>query len=192
VIAADDYQATIFLFGGQSNTGFLGDTWSLNPTTSAWTNLTTQLTQAPSPRFGHAGYYDFIGGAFYIFGGQEMQGSVASVASDTWTLGRSHSAWSLITPDGGASPTAVYDAAMAFDSRAIRGLLFGGYLASGQAVNTVWELTEGGAAWIQRHPSMLPSARAQHAMAYDAANDRVVLFGGSSNDAETWEWTGAP
>ncbi|MEO7732471.1 MAG: DUF4215 domain-containing protein [Kofleriaceae bacterium] len=39
-----------------------------------------------------------------------------------------------------------------------------------------------------------PSARAGHAMAYDAARDRVVLFGGTADQAmssETWLWDGA-
>jgi hypothetical protein len=191
VAAADQNYVGIYLFGGESNSSFLGDTWLLG-SAPAWTDETTLLTQAPSPRFGHAGYFEINRALFFVFGGQVAQGTVASVAGDTWMYSRGGQAWSQVTPDGGTSPAPVYDGAMAFDSRAVRGLLFGGYLASGQAVNTVWELTGGGGAWIQRHPSTLPSARAQHAMAYDAANDRVVLFGGSSNDAETWVWTAAP
>ncbi len=45
-------------------------------------------------------------------------------------------------------------------------------------------------------PNAGPSARASHAMAYDSARDRVVLFGGylgpgNGLSGETWEWDGA-
>ncbi len=46
--------------------------------------------------------------------------------------------------------------------------------------------------WSQRVVSG-PSARVQHAMAYDAARGITVLFGGNNrtgHNAETWEWNG--
>lgn len=53
-------------------------------------------------------------------------------------------------------------------------------------------------AWSQVNvgPTMRPPARVQHAMVYDSARDRVVMYGGrgtpSSNQffADTWEWDG--
>src|SRR5262249_50147450 len=49
--------------------------------------------------------------------------------------------------------------------------------------------------WTQRMVTG-PSARQLHAMAYDSARDRVVLFGGNTTNpstyyADTWEWDGA-
>lgn len=38
--------------------------------------------------------------------------------------------------------------------------------------------------------ALAPSARWGHAMAYDSARNRTVLFGGSEGDGETWEWDG--
>ena len=47
--------------------------------------------------------------------------------------------------------------------------------------------------WTQIKPASSPSARHSHAMGYDSARQRVVLFGGSTNigaTADTWEWDG--
>src|SRR5207237_10161832 len=54
-----------------------------------------------------------------------------------------------------------------------------------------------GGRWHPRTPgSERPRPRADHALAYDAARARVVLFGGSGGSgggalADTWEWDGA-
>ena len=47
-----------------------------------------------------------------------------------------------------------------------------------------------GTAWTQRSPASAPSPQQGHAMAYDAARGRVVLFGGhdSFRRGDTWEW----
>jgi len=47
--------------------------------------------------------------------------------------------------------------------------------------------------WMLRTPPVSPSARDAHAMAYDAARKRVVLFAGASAKGilnDTWEWDG--
>ncbi len=47
--------------------------------------------------------------------------------------------------------------------------------------------------WRQRHPVHSPPARTEHAMAYDSARGKVVLFGGSTSSGDlddTWEWDG--
>ena len=48
-------------------------------------------------------------------------------------------------------------------------------------------------AWTQIKPSSSPAARHLHAMAYDNARQRTVLFGGSTGTSQlsdTWEWDG--
>src|SRR5262245_35549670 len=46
--------------------------------------------------------------------------------------------------------------------------------------------------WKNLTPNPMPP-RAGHAMAYDSARDRVVLFGGTTTQptSDTWEWDGA-
>jgi len=52
----------------------------------------------------------------------------------------------------------------------------------------------GGGTWHQRRGSGDPAMRRRHAMVYDAARDRIVLFGGEWNwnlfFDDTWEWDG--
>jgi hypothetical protein len=55
----------------------------------------------------------------------------------------------------------------------------------------VWD----GNAWSQKVPVTSPPARIGHAMAYDLAGGRVVMFGGITSPgmttlADTWEWDG--
>jgi hypothetical protein len=74
-------------------------------------------------------------------------------------------------------------------------VMFGGHVDynAGPVLGDTWEWN--GAIWIQRTPAVSPSPRVYHAMAYDAARNRVVMFGGrdASNVAlaETWEYLGA-
>src|SRR5262245_59766277 len=84
------------------------------------------------------------------------------------------------------------DHALAFD--AARGLTvafggattnaFGGVLVGATAV---WD----GRRWRAANPANEPPPRQHHAMAYDLARARVVLFGGyavTSALGDTWEW----
>jgi hypothetical protein len=90
-------------------------------------------------------------------------------------------------------PSARQSHAMAFDSHRGRTVLFGGdcACATGLADPETWEWN--GVEWELRSTSG-PSARVAPAMAYDAARQVVVMFGGMGSDGrlgDTWEWDGA-
>jgi len=75
---------------------------------------------------------------------------------------------------------------MAYDSKHNRVVLFGGAVLS-----DTWEWD--GYNWTQRFPLQSPSARSAHDMVYDAARERIVLFGEWNNGShlnDTWEWDG--
>jgi hypothetical protein len=75
-----------------------------------------------------------------------------------------------------------------FDVARDRVVLFSDTLGT-TAETWEWDRTS----WRQRFPVDAPSARTGHALAYDAARRRVVLFGGSNVTgvlADTWEWDG--
>ena len=66
-------------------------------------------------------------------------------------------------------------------------LLDGGTL---QGVATTWRFSSTG--WAQV-PGAMPGLRSGHAMTYDIARQRVVMFGGfagGTDFADTWEWNG--
>jgi len=91
--------------------------------------------------------------------------------------------------------------AMAWDSRRRRLVVFGGYAdEQSQALNDLWAFDDATGTWENMTPTPLPPAwpsrRFLHALAYDTARDRVILFGGFpgvSNFerlADVWEWDG--
>jgi hypothetical protein len=70
-------------------------------------------------------------------------------------------------------------------------LLFGGFDGTSYFADS-WIFREG--RWIQVIPASSPAARQGPGMAYDAATDTVVLFGGTAADGtdlgDTWIWNG--
>ncbi|MEZ5962498.1 MAG: kelch repeat-containing protein [Planctomycetota bacterium] len=85
-----------------------------------------------------------------------------------------------------------------------RALLFGGEIPSSggndppppRVLGDTWTLDVDG--WRSHDPTLRPRARINHAIAYDAARDRFVMFGGMGQFAafgfdllsDTWEWDG--
>ncbi len=106
--------------------------------------------------------------------------------------------WTQLSP--ATNPVARNAASMAYDQTAGDMVLFGGQtvrngtsLSDYLADTWVWN----GATWAEQSPTSSPSARAGAAMAYDAGNSMVVLFGGFVNNNgtgsfrnDTWEWNG--
>jgi hypothetical protein len=87
---------------------------------------------------------------------------------------------------------------MTYDFARQRVILFGGDGGDfTPALNDTWEWE--GTSWTQRFPPNVPPARNEHALVYDSARRRVVLFGGRSclpfqgctPLADTWEWNGS-
>lgn len=92
-------------------------------------------------------------------------------------------------------------AAMAYDERTGRVVLFGGSRGEGGPVlDDTWEWD--GTAWMEISSPLRPPARAGHAMAFDPQRARPLLFGGGvpritgagtswSPLGDTWEYLGA-
>jgi hypothetical protein len=100
-----------------------------------------------------------------------------------------------------AGPIARIEDTMVYDSAHARMIMFGGYDLNFNRMNDLWEYDPATQTWTNRTPSPLPAAwpsrRSGHTMAYDAANQRVVMFGGWSDNGDflngthlndTWEW----
>jgi hypothetical protein len=91
----------------------------------------------------------------------------------------------------GALPTAVTDAAMAYDPVRQRVVLFGG----GNAVtyfNETWEWD--GVSWSRRLPANSPPARVRLAMSWDPVRQEVMVYGGEDRLgqllSDQWFWNG--
>ncbi len=88
----DAVQNATFLFGGNGTSGPLGDTWRW--TSGRWTNLSSQVGVAPSPRLGAAAVQSTlatVGSAVHkwtfdlLFGGSAGPGPLAAVTSNAQT-----------------------------------------------------------------------------------------------------------
>ncbi len=113
-----------------------------------------------------------------------------STYMDSWKW--DGSSWQRLTAVTGISTRT--RAGMAFDSGRRRAVVFGGRDAAGMLQADTWEST--GVQWLPMNPTSgpTPSARYDHAMAYDRLRARTVLFGGYDLQglrSDTWEWDGA-
>jgi hypothetical protein len=185
-LAYDEARGCVVLFGGWDGTSFLGATWEWDGAAGAWTQRLPGT--APSARYGHRLAYDAARRVVVLFGGYCGTGCALG---DTWEWDGAAGTWTQRTPV--VSPPARYSFGLCYDGHRQRVLLFGGRLLSTRA-NDTWEWDGGAGSWTQRTPSApLPAARSAHAMVFDAARGRAVVFGGFtgvwSND--TWEWDGS-
>jgi len=147
-----------------------------------WDGAAWRPVAAFGYRLGVALAYDIARGVTVLFSGRGQP-------ADTWTW--DGMTWSQATP--ATSPPPRNDHSMAYDAVRERIVLFGGVDNGSGATRfgDTWEWD--GTTWHDRTMSVSPSPRTRPSMAYDAARERIVLFGGglglgASN--ETWEWDG--
>jgi hypothetical protein len=202
VMAYDNARQRTVLFGGSGWTGFLNDTWEWNGTT--WTRMqadtATPGDSQPSRRTGAVLAYDSVRGRTVLFGGTA---DGVNTLNDTWEW--NGTSWTLKQADTAApgvnQPTRRVRPGFAFDSVLQRTMLFGGYTSTGGGgyLNDTWEWD--GSNWLARLTNTgspgpnQPSQREAAGLAYDAAQHRIVLFGGrgdlvSRND--TWIYVDPP
>jgi hypothetical protein len=192
------------IFGGADSVGqtgpvsLVGDLWVL-PFTGpfAWAQLTPTGTP-PSPRAGSPAIYDRPRQRMVLFGGFD-----GTALSDEFTLSLDASpAWSSggppsgrPTPSGRAIPGFVYVAPQ--DQM----VMFGGFDGAG-SLSDIWSLDLATFAWTQLSPTGgPPSARQFPATVYDTPHNRMVMFGGNTENGTvldplwalslgaTFEWT---
>jgi N-acetylneuraminic acid mutarotase/fibronectin type 3 domain-containing protein len=182
-MAYDVESDRIVLFGGAAGASVLEDTWAYDLNTNTWSNMSP--AGPPPARYGHAMAYDAESDRVVLFGGFHP---FSAEFADTWAYDANTNTWSSMGP--AAPPVARLGHAMAYDSQSDRVLLFGGRNAT-RVSNETWAYDLNGNAWVLRNPVARPSGRSDHAMAYDAESDRVVLSGGSPSTGlsdETWSY----
>ncbi len=185
-MAFDSARARAVLFGGFHNSIYLDDTWEWDG--NAW--LARTPATRPSPRIDHGTAFDTARARVVLFGGQNDAGEVLG---DTWEWNGT----SWLARQSATRPTLRAKHALAYDERRGRTVLFGGAQnIFGGGFDDNWEST--GTVWTQAAVATRPPARDNHALAYDRARGRVVLFGGEvcplfqscSLLGDTWEWDG--
>lgn len=189
-VAYDVVADRVVLFGGLDGLVFERDTWSYNPSTAVWTNVTG--TGGPSARVGASMVFDSAVGRVILFGGEwwtwDPSGGIywGGVSTDTWSFTSATDTWTQLHPP--TAPPGRAHAAMVYDPQADRTLLFGGYNGSAY-FNDTWTFDYVNDTWTNLTNSIRPSSRLGAAMTYDASVGRTILFGGADGNGalgDTW------
>jgi hypothetical protein len=172
----DPLRDRLVVFGGRSYAGGSNEVWTFALSgIPRWQKLTPSGTP-PSARAFHSAIFDTLRDRMIVFGGADD----ANVAkNEVWSLSfAGNPTWTKLTP-GGTAPLARQWHAVAYDRARDRMLVSGG-LVAGAAASEVWALALAGATtWTKLNPAAGgPGNRYAHAAVYDAANDRLVVFGG--------------
>lgn len=181
-MAFDLGRGRVVLFGGgPPSAAPLNDTWEWDG--SSWAQ---QQDTGPSERRGHAMTFDTARARVVLFGGLGYPAPAA--LADTWEYDGVAGNWTQVADIG---PEACFGAALV--SKQSRVELYGGASAltfGGNPAPVVFGVTWewDGALWTARQ-DIGPGPRIGHALAYDSARDRVVLFGGTPLPLDD---TGAP
>jgi hypothetical protein len=195
----DSNRQRIVVFGGcttgngSSCTAVSDQVWEWNGSTRSWSRRCGSGTtcSGPAARGAHGMVYDDNRGVGVMFGGcLAWSGILCGTRSDqVWEWNGSQ--WRQVCGTGTtcSGPNTVAEFAMAYDAGRGTALVHNGLDYNIIDLDT-WEWS--GSGWSHvcgsgTHCSG-PSARAQHAMAYDSARGQMVMFGGwynGSND-ETW------
>lgn len=201
-MAYDPADGYVLLFGGMGATGPLGDTWSftLGPEPPCTVLIVARAfcayltehngTEQPSGRWGAAMDFDPNLGGILLFGGWAVtEGAISNEYGWEYSGGL----WTTMTYPGllsqyGAPPPA-FGERLAYDSANGFVVEYGGCapaVASGAVAScgpmadgygVTWEYANG--AWTALPPAAgSPGARWDEGLAYDAASNEVILFGG--------------
>ncbi len=183
-MAYDAVRGKTVLYGGQhADRSWAKDTWEWD--SKQWTKF---AVPGPGGRVHAAMAYDGKRKKVILFGGGTEDGRARN---DTWEWdGR---AWHKLSDDG---PPPRSHHRLAFDSRAGVMLLYGGNgvrppnMLGLSVLADMWQ-------WDGQHWAEIkatgPGKRLLHAMVYDEARGKLVLYGGGNGRkslADTWEWDG--
>ena len=182
----EDQRGSVLMFGGilSNRSGpWPNDTFALEGDT--WRRV---ATDGPAPRGRTALAYDSKRRQVVLFGGASAPSGPngdQTFLGDTWIWEEER--WRKAAETG---PRGRYAHAMVFDEAAGVVLLYSGAGAhKGAPLVDMWQWT--GERWTEiALTGPTPGYRYQPVMVYDRARRRTVLYGGTGEAGDTWEWDG--
>ncbi len=172
-MAYDPVNHRILAFGGElADNSMTNELWAYNVTRDEWTRVIDSNT--PTARWKAGFSYDPGERVVIMYGGQDLSGW----RNDLWRLFVSNDTWQQLSP-AGQTPRGLESTPLVYDSRAGVHIL----AATNSITSTfeTWQYSAVANAWTNRNPSgQIPPTTSGHSLTYDAANDKVILFGGGS------------
>ncbi len=153
----------------------------------------TWSQDGPSPRFHLSGVYDAVTDQLIVFGGATSVPE-ASPLNDVWAevaVGADELASQPSTDfvrvfPTGTAPSARFGHTGVYDSSSNRMMIFAGGTSTTSCLNDLWILDDANSAdgtpdWISLTASgKAPPARMNHIAVYDAAQNTMIIFGGTN------------
>lgn len=174
----DEQRNRLLVFGGKNNKGeLLNDLWSWNG--NDWKKISDI---GPMPRQSHRMVYNSNNGDLFLFGGSNAEGNALN---DTWIY--RNEKWIQLESDN--LPPARLQHTMCYDKKQDKIIVFGGFRRTDKGkfvYGDTWEWSSYNG-WHQK-ANDLHLSRDHHAMVYDNANEKIVLFGGYNKQylGDTW------
>jgi len=157
---------------------------------ATWQKVGSNTT--PDPRYLQAATFDSARKMVVMFGGTNTSPNtgMATPNQETWEWSTASGKWTNRTGTG-ALPDARSGAAMVYDSKRSKIILFGGRAGSGYNYEDTWEWDPATGLWTDvTNAGNHPSGRSQQGMVYEASTGKVLLFGGGRSDANSYDGTG--
>jgi prepilin-type N-terminal cleavage/methylation domain-containing protein len=157
-------------FGSMQNFATLGNLWAkLTPTGTA-----------PPIRYAHSAVWDATRDKMYVFGGSK--GASGSL-NDLWSYSATTNAWVQLTPTGTA-PDIRYSHSAVWDAGRNKMYVFGGFKETiVTSLNDLWSYDASANSWTKLTPTGTPpDGRYAHTAVWDAARNKMYVFGGYSNN----------
>jgi N-acetylneuraminic acid mutarotase len=184
----DSESDVIILFGGLDFPELFGhhvqQTWVYDLDTNIWTNM--EPTTQPIGRHHASMTYDTESDRVILFGGY-VSSAVDEASSDTWSYDYNTNTWVQMDPD--SNPEGRFYGALTYDNSSDRAILYGGgwdYSTNSELGDT-WAYDSNSDSWELMSPDPHPPERWRHSMTYRAADDSILLIGGSFGDIEGGE-----
>jgi N-acetylneuraminic acid mutarotase len=177
----------LFIFGGHSARGRIGDTWTYDIEANEWTQLHPQ--DSPSPRGDAAIAYDEANGVIVLHDGYCRD---HSHPQDTWVYDFGENNWTLMDP--GMSPKPQYGHHMIYDTRNGMLVMYGGHWVTSSTSHGysdgVWTYDFPTDTWTMIDRATTPPGRYWHNLVYDGGSGNMVVFGGELagdiSGSDTW------
>jgi len=164
--------------------GLIGEASPHSATRLADWFLLSDGATGPRERWGHAAVYDPRARRMVVYAGLGCVGPECGVLfKDTWSLDLVSLAWERL--DENTGPSERQDHRGFYDPVRHRMVVFGGRDVH-SVFNDTWAFDLSAQTWARLDDgSAGPPPRYAHALAYDAATDRMVVYGGEDGSSKT-------